>query len=51
MRFVNNTGEAVEFPTLRLVVPAGDEFEASGQDAKNLEAAGFERTDKPKEKS
>lgn len=48
MRFVNKTGGPVEFPTLDLRVQDGEEFEATGQDAKNLEAQGFERTDKPK---
>lgn len=48
MKFANNSGAAVDLPTLGLRVPAGEEFEATGQDAKNLEAAGFDRTDKPK---
>lgn len=51
MRFVNKTGGTVELPTLGLRVPDGEEFDATGQDAKNLEAAGFERTDKPASKS
>lgn len=49
MKFVNVSGETRDLPTLGdsgLIVAPGEEFEATGQDAKNLQAdPAFKRVD------
>lgn len=55
MRFKNVSGDTQDLPYLAedgLRVPPGEEFEATGQDAKNLEQnPAFERVDKPSKSS
>jgi hypothetical protein len=49
VRFTNTSDETQELPTLGVVVAPGEEFEATGDDAKNLQASPFfKRTDKPR---
>jgi hypothetical protein len=48
VRFRNVSGTPQDLPTLDLRVDAGEEFDATGDDAKSLSAnPAFERTDKP----
>lgn len=48
MKFVNASKDTYELPTLGLLVAPGDEFEATGDDAKSLLTnPSFERVDKP----
>lgn len=48
MRFVNVSGDTQDLPTLDLRVGPGEEFEATGDDAKGLTGnPAFERADKP----
>lgn len=48
MRFVNVSGTPQDLPTLDLRVQPGEEFDASGDDAKGLQGnPAFERADKP----
>lgn len=48
MRFQNVSGDPQDLPTLDLRVLPGDEFEATGDDAKGLAGnPAFERVDKP----
>lgn len=55
MRFKNTSGETWDLPTLGeqgLRVQPGEEFDATGDDAKNLaEHPAFERVDKPSKTS
>lgn len=52
MIFKNVSGEDRDLPTLDVRVPAGGTFEATGDDAKNLQAnPAFERVDKPSKTS
>lgn len=49
MQFKNVSGATQDLPTLDLRVPDGETFEATGDDAKNLQAnPAFERVDKSK---
>lgn len=47
MKFTNVSGEHRDLPTLGLMgIPPGEEFEATGDDAKNLQGnPDFERVD------
>lgn len=48
MELRNVSGDTIEIPALGLVVPNGDTFEATGDEAKSLLASdNFERADKP----
>lgn len=47
MRFLNISGDTQDLPTLDLRVEPGEEFDATGDDAKNLQASPFfKRSDK-----
>ena len=49
MRFRNRTGAVEHLPHLELHVAPGEEFDATGDDAKSLRTnPSFERVDKPK---
>lgn len=51
MEFKNVTGDTLEVPALGVRVKPGETFEATGDDAKGLNPAWFERADKPTRKS
>lgn len=51
MEFKNVSGDDLDLPALGLHVKAGDTVEVTGDDAKGLSPAAFERVDKPARKS